>query len=160
MNRRAQNTFRGLGTALITPFTDSGALDENALARFVDFQIDGGVDFLVPCGTTGENPALTAAEHRRVVELVGRQASGRVPVLAGAGSNNTTRAIELAEQAIDLGAAGVLTITPYYNKPTPDGLRCHFGMQAEAIEKKKTGFPIIIYTVPGPPALNLTPETQ
>ncbi len=152
-------TFRGLGTALITPFTDSGALDENALARFVDFQIDGGVDFLVPCGTTGENPALTAVEHRRVVELVVRQANGRVPVLAGAGSNNTARAVELAEQAIDLGAAGVLTITPYYNKPTPDGLRRHFGMQAEAIEKKKAGFPMIMYNVPGRTGVNMTAET-
>jgi len=159
MNRPAQNTFRGLGTALITPFTDSGALDENALARFVDFQIDGGVDFLVPCGTTGENPALTAAEHRRVVELVVRQANGRVPVLAGAGSNNTARAVELAEQAIDIGAAGVLTITPYYNKPTPDGLRRHFGMQAEAIEKKKSGFPMIMYNVPGRTGVNMTAET-
>ncbi len=152
-------TFRGLGTALITPFTDSGALDESALARFVDFQIDGGVDFLVPCGTTGENPALTAAEHRRVVELVVRQANGRVPVLAGAGSNNTARAIELAEQAIDIGADGVLTITPYYNKPTPDGLRRHFGMQAEAIEKKKAGFPMIMYNVPGRTGVNMTAET-
>jgi 4-hydroxy-tetrahydrodipicolinate synthase len=152
-------TFRGLGTALITPFTDSGALDENALALFVDFQVEGGVDFLVPCGTTGENPALTAAEHRRVVELVVRQANGRVPVLAGAGSNNSARAIELAEQAIDLGAAGVLTITPYYNKPTPDGLRRHFGMQAEAIEKKKAGFPMIMYNVPGRTGVNMTAET-
>ena len=133
--------FRGLGTALITPFTDSGALDESALERFVDFQIDGGVDFLVPCGTTGENPALTPDEHRRVVEIVVHRANGRVPVLAGAGSNSTPRAIELAEQAIDLGADGVLTITPYYNKPTPDGLRRHFGMQAEAIEKKKPRLP-------------------
>jgi 4-hydroxy-tetrahydrodipicolinate synthase len=152
-------SFRGLGTALITPFTDSGALDEHALARFVDFQIEGGVNFLVPCGTTGENPALTAAEHRRVVELVVRQANGRVPVLAGAGSNNTARAVELAEQAIDLGAAGVLTITPYYNKPTPDGLRRHFGMQAEAIEKKKSGFPMIMYNVPGRTGVNMTAET-
>lgn len=158
MNSRAQ-TFRGLGTALITPFTDSGALDESVLARFVDFQIDGGVDFLVPCGTTGENPALSATEHRRVVELVVRQANGRVPVLAGAGSNNTARAIELAEQAIDIGAAGVLTITPYYNKPTPDGLRRHFGMQAEAIEKKKAGFPMIMYNVPGRTGVNMTAET-
>jgi 4-hydroxy-tetrahydrodipicolinate synthase len=152
-------TFRGLGTALITPFTDSGALSEHALARFVDFQIDGGVDFLVPCGTTGENPALTAVEHRRVVELVVRQANGRVPVLAGAGSNNTARAVELAEQAIDIGADGVLTITPYYNKPTPDGLRRHFGMQAEAIEKKKSGFPMIMYNVPGRTGVNMTAET-
>jgi 4-hydroxy-tetrahydrodipicolinate synthase len=151
--------FRGLGTALITPFTESGALDESALERFVDFQIDGGVDFLVPCGTTGENPALSAVEHRRVVELVVRHANGRVPVLAGAGSNNTPRAIELAEQAIDIGADGVLTITPYYNKPTPDGLRRHFGMQAEAINKKKPGFPMIMYNVPGRTGLNMTAET-
>jgi 4-hydroxy-tetrahydrodipicolinate synthase len=151
--------FRGLGTALITPFTASGALDEAALRRFIDFQIDGGVDFLLPCGTTGENPALTAAEHRRVVELVVRQANGRVAVLAGAGSNSTPRAIELAEQAIDIGAEGVLTITPYYNKPTPDGLRRHFGMQAEAIEKKKRGFPMIMYNVPGRTGVNMTAET-
>jgi 4-hydroxy-tetrahydrodipicolinate synthase len=153
------NLFRGLGTALITPFMDSGALDEPALERFVDFQIDGGVDFLVPCGTTGENPALSAAEHRRVVELVTRRANGRVAVLAGAGSNNTARAIELAEQAIDIGADGVLTITPYYNKPTPDGLRRHFGMQAEAINRKKPGFPMIMYNVPGRTGLNMTAET-
>jgi 4-hydroxy-tetrahydrodipicolinate synthase len=152
-------TFQGLGTALITPFTESGALDEHALQRFVDFQIDGGVDFLVPCGTTGENPALTAVEHRRVVELVVLQAKGRVPVLAGAGSNNSARAVELTEQAIDLGADGVLTITPYYNKPTPDGLRRHFGMQAEAIEKKKSGFPMIMYNVPGRTGVNMTAET-
>jgi 4-hydroxy-tetrahydrodipicolinate synthase len=151
--------FRGLGTALITPFTESGALDESALERFVDFQIDGGVDFLVPCGTTGENPALSAVEHRRVVELVVRHANGRVPVLTGAGSNNTPRAIELAEQAIDIGADGVLTITPYYNKPTPDGLRRHFGMQAEAINRKKPGFPMIMYNVPGRTGLNMTAET-
>jgi 4-hydroxy-tetrahydrodipicolinate synthase len=152
-------SFRGLGTALITPFSDSGALDESALERFVDFQIDGGVDFLVPCGTTGENPALSADEHRRVVELVVRRANGRVAVLAGAGSNNTPRAIELAEQAIDIGADGVLTITPYYNKPTPDGLRRHFGMQAEAIERKKSGFPMIMYNVPGRTGVNMTAET-
>lgn len=151
--------FRGLGTALITPFTENGALDESALERFVDFQIDGGVDFLVPCGTTGENPALSASEHRRVVELVVRRANGRVPVLAGAGSNNTPRAIELAEQAIDIGANGVLTITPYYNKPTPDGLRRHFGMQAEAINRKKAGFPMIMYNVPGRTGLNMTADT-
>jgi len=152
-------TFRGLGTALITPFTESGALDESALERFVDFQIEGGVDFLVPCGTTGENPALTAVEHHRVIELVVRRANGRVAVLAGAGSNATPRAIELAEQAIDIGADGVLTITPYYNKPTPDGLRRHFGMQAEAIEKKKPGFPMIMYNVPGRTGVNMTAET-
>lgn len=151
--------FRGVGTALITPFTHDGALDEAALARFVDWQIAEGVNFLVPCGTTGENPTLTAEEHRRVVELTVRTANGRVPVLAGAGSNSTTRAVALAEEAIDLGADGILTITPYYNKPTPDGLLGHFGAQAEAVEKKKPGFPMIMYNVPGRTGLNMTAET-
>jgi 4-hydroxy-tetrahydrodipicolinate synthase len=150
--------FRGAGTALITPFTESGALDESALARFVDWQITEGINFLVPCGTTGENPTLTAEEHRRVVELTVRAADGRVPVLAGAGSNSTPRAVALAEEAIDLGADGILTITPYYNKPTPDGLRLHFGAQAEAVEKKKPGFPMIMYNVPGRTGLNMTAD--
>jgi 4-hydroxy-tetrahydrodipicolinate synthase len=152
-------SFRGLGTALVTPFTTSGALDERALEKFVDFQIDGGVNFLVPCGTTGENPALTLDEHRRVVEIVVKRAKGRVPVLAGAGSNSTDKAIELAQIAIDLGADGILTITPYYNKPSPDGLRRHFGMQAAAVEKKKSRFPMIMYNVPGRTGVNMTAET-
>src|SRR6185503_10172319 len=99
--------FRGVGTALITPFKPDGALDEAAFTRFVDWQITEGVNFLVPCGTTGENPALTAEEHARVVELTVKTANGRVPVLAGAGSNNTPRAVELARQAVDLGADGL-----------------------------------------------------
>ena len=152
-------TFRGVGTALVTPFKESGALDEKALERFVDFQIEGGVNFLVPCGTTGENPALTQEEHRRVVEIVIKRANGRVPVLAGAGSNSTDKAVELAQTAIDLGADGILTITPYYNKPTPDGLRRHFGMQAEAAEKKKSGFPMIMYNVPGRTGVNMAAAT-
>lgn len=151
--------FRGVGTALITPFRDDGSLDEGALAKFVDWQIAEGVNFLVPCGTTGENPALTAQEHQRVVEITIRTANGRVPVLAGAGSNSTPRAVELALQALDLGADGILTITPYYNKPTPDGLRRHFGAQAEAVEKKKSGFPMIMYNVPGRTGLNMTADT-
>ena len=151
--------FHGVGTALITPFRDDGALDEGALEKFVDWQITEGVNFLVPCGTTGENPTLTADEHRRVVELTVKTAHGRVPVLAGAGSNSTARAVELAEQAVDLGANGILTITPYYNKPTPDGLRRHFGAQAEAVERKKSGFPMIMYNVPSRTGLNMTAET-
>lgn len=151
--------FRGVGTALVTPFNSDGSLDEGALARFVDWQITEGINFLVPCGTTGENPALTAEEHQRVVAITVKTANGRVPVLAGAGNNNTARAVELAEQAIDLGADGILTITPYYNKPTPDGLRRHFGAQADAIEKKKSGFPMIMYNVPGRTGLNMTAET-
>ncbi len=151
--------FRGLGTALITPFTSSGALDEDALARFVDWQITEGVNFLVPCGTTGENPTLTAEEHRRVVELTVKTANGQVPVLAGAGSNSTARAVALAEEAVDLGADGILTITPYYNKPTPDGLLRHFEAQADALEKKKSGFPMIMYNVPGRTGLNMSADT-
>ncbi len=153
------NSFSGVGTALVTPFTDDGALDEKALEKFVDWQITEGVNFLVPCGTTGENPTLTADEHRRVVEITVKAANGRVPVLAGAGSNSTPRAVELALQAIDLGADGILTITPYYNKPTPDGLRRHFGAQAEAVERKRSGFPMILYNVPGRTGLNMTAET-
>ena len=151
--------FRGVGTALVTPFKTDGSLDEGALARFVDWQIAEGINFLVPCGTTGENPALTADEHQRVVAITVGTANGRVPVLAGAGNNNTARAVELAQQAIDLGADGILTITPYYNKPTPDGLRRHFGAQADAVEKKKSGFPMIMYNVPGRTGLNMTAET-
>ena len=151
--------FRGVGTALVTPFREDGSLDESALEEFVHWQIAEGVNFLVPCGTTGENPTLTANEHRRVVEITVRTSDGRVPVLAGAGSNATTRAVELALEAIDLGADGILTITPYYNKPTPDGLRRHFGAQAEAVEKKMPGFPMIMYNVPGRTGLNMTAET-
>src|SRR2546428_6419524 len=137
MNANAK--FRGVGVALVTPFKPDNSLDEAALERLIDFQIEQGTNFLVPCGTTGENPTLTHGEHRRVVEISVRRANGRVPVLAGAGSNSTQKAIELAEAAIDPGADGVLTITPYYNKPTPDGLRRHLGLQAEAIEKKRGG---------------------
>lgn len=151
--------FKGVGTALITPFAEDGAIDEGAFERFVDWQIAEGVNFIVPCGTTGENPALTADEHRRVVELAVKAAKGRVPVLAGAGSNATPRAVELARQAVDLGADGMLTITPYYNKPTPDGLRRHFGAQADAVEAMKSGFPMIMYNVPGRTGLNMTADT-
>src|SRR5215218_10919538 len=107
--------FRGTGVALVTPFKTDGALDQAALEKLVDWQIEQGTNFLVPCGTTGENPALTADEHQRVVEITVKTANGRVPVLAGAGNNNTPRAVELALQAVDLGANGILTITPYYN---------------------------------------------
>jgi 4-hydroxy-tetrahydrodipicolinate synthase len=151
--------FRGVGTALVTPWKTDGALDEAALEKFVDWQIVEGIDFLVPCGTTGENPAMSFDEHLRVVELTIKAASGRVPVLAGAGSNATDKAIDLALAVIDLGAAGALTITPYYNKPSPDGLRRHFGMQAEAIEKKSSGFPMIMYNVPGRTGVNMTAAT-
>src|SRR5437588_1590639 len=155
----ADVVFRGVGTALITPWKSDGSLDEEAFARFVDWQISEGANFLVPCGTTGENPAMTTGEHRRVVEITVKTANGRVPVLAGAGSNSTEKAIELALMCIDIGADGVLTITPYYNKPTPDGLRRHFGEQANAIVKKRSGFPMIMYNVPGRTGVNMTAET-
>ena len=151
--------FRGVGTALITPFKRDGSLDEAGLQKFVDWQVSEGINFLVPCGTTGENPTLSAEEQRRVVEITIKSANGRVPVLAGAGSNSTEKAVELAKQAVDLGADGILTITPYYNKPTPDGLLLHFGAQADALEKKKSGFPMIMYNVPGRTGLNMTAET-
>lgn len=153
-------SFRGLGTALVTPFTTGGAFDESAFTRFVDWQIENGVDVLVPCGTTGENPTLTPEEHLRVVELTVKTANGRAAVLAGAGSNSTPKAVELAIAACDLGADGILTITPFYNKPTPDGLAGHFGAQAEAVEKKRSGFPMIMYNVPGRTGVNMTAETM
>ena len=157
MSKRSR--FTGLGVALVTPFRTDGSLDEKAFERFVDWQIEEGTDFLVPCGTTGENPALSTEEHARVVELTVKRARGKVPVLAGAGSNSTDKAVELARTAIDLGADGILTITPYYNKPTPDGLRRHFGAQAEAIEKVKPDFPMIMYNVPGRTGVNMTAAT-
>src|SRR3982751_2191790 len=157
MNRHDE--FRGVGVALVTPFNTDGSLDEAALGRLVDFQIDNGTNFLVPCGTTGENPALSLDEHKRVVSTVVKRANKRVPVLAGAGNNSTDKAVELALIAHDLGADGILTITPYYNKPTPDGLKRHFGAQAEAVEKRRSGFPMIMYNVPGRTGVNMTAAT-
>jgi 4-hydroxy-tetrahydrodipicolinate synthase len=154
-----QSKFRGAGTALVTPFRPDGSLDEAALARLVDWQIEQGINFLVPCGTTGENPTLTTDEHRRVVEITVRQSNGRVPVLAGAGSNSTDKAVELALTAIDLGADGLLTITPYYNKPNPDGLLRHFSTQSAAVSKRKPSLPMIMYNVPGRTGVNMTAET-
>ncbi len=151
--------FRGVGVALVTPFRDDGSLDEATFERFVDWQIQQGIDFLVPCGTTGENPALSHEEHLRVIELTVKTANGRVPVLAGAGSNSTPKAVDFALASIDLGAAGILTITPYYNKPNPDGLLRHFGAQAEAIENVRGRFPMILYNVPGRTGVNMTAET-
>lgn len=151
--------FRGLGVALVTPFKDDGSIDEMTLQKLVDWHVAEGTDFLVPCGTTGENPALTTDEQLRVVELTVKTAEGRVPVLAGAGSNSTRHAVDLALAAIDRGADGILTITPYYNKPNPDGLMRHFTAQADAVEAVKPGFPMIVYNVPGRTGCNVTPET-
>ena len=155
----SDKNFRGLGVALITPFKVDGAIDEPAFEKFVDWQIEQGTDFLVPCGTTGENPALSREEHLRVIEMTVRRAAGRVPVLAGAGGNSTTAAVELARSSADLGADGILTITPYYNKPTPDGLLRHFGAQAEELARTNPGFPMILYNVPGRTGVNMTAAT-
>lgn len=151
--------FRGLGVAVVTPFKPDGAVDEAAFQRLVDWLIVEGVDFLVPCGTTGENPALTNQEHLRIVELTVKRAAGKAAVLAGAGSNSTPKAVDLALAALDLGADGILTITPYYNKPTPDGLLRHFGAQAQAVDKRRSGFPMILYNVPGRTGCNMLPAT-
>lgn len=153
-----RSKFTGIGVALVTPFHDDGSIDEGAFERLIDWHVEQGTDFLVPCGTTGENPALTHEEHLRVVELTVRRANGRIPVLAGAGSNATPRAVELGLAAADLGADGILTITPYYNKPTPDGLLRHFGAQAEAVDRARPGFPLIAYNVPGRTGCNMTPD--
>ncbi len=135
--------FRGAFTALVTPFRN-GSLDKGALKRLVDTQIEGGIDGLVPCGTTGESPVLSHAEHVQVIEAVVQAADGRVPIIGGAGSNNTREATELAKACKSLGVAASLQITPYYNKPTQEGVRAHILHVAEASE-----LPVIIYNVPG-----------
>jgi 4-hydroxy-tetrahydrodipicolinate synthase len=148
------STLRGCGTALVTPFNDDLSIDEESLRRFVEFQISGGIDFLVPCGTTGESPTLSDAEHRRVVEIVVEEARGRVPVIAGAGGNNTAHIIKLARECERIGVDGLLSVTPYYNKPTQEGLYQHFKAIAEA-----TSLPIILYNVPPRTNVNILPDT-
>jgi 4-hydroxy-tetrahydrodipicolinate synthase len=146
--------FTGCGTALVTPFTRSGELDEAALRRLVRRQLDAGIHFLVPCGTTGESPTLDRHERRRVVEVVVEEAAGRVPVLAGAGGYDTREVIEAAREMAAAGADGLLSVTPYYNKPTPDGLERHYAAVAAA-----TPLPIIVYNVPGRTGCNVDPAT-
>jgi len=125
--------FTGTGTALVTPFRADGSLDEPTLRRLVQRQIDAGIDFLVPCGTTGESPTLTHEEHLRVVKITVELAKGKVPVLAGAGGYNTAEVISLGRELANLGANGILSVTPYYNKPTQEGLFQHYRAIAEAI---------------------------
>ncbi len=147
--------FRGSMTALVTPFSRDGSLDKDALRRLVEWQIGEGTSGLVPVGTTGESPTLSHAEHREVVEIVVEVAAGRVPVVAGAGSNNTAEAIELARHAEKIGANAVLVVTPYYNKPTQRGLYAHFSAVARA-----TALPILIYNIPPRSVIDMTPETM
>ncbi|MEC9432838.1 MAG: 4-hydroxy-tetrahydrodipicolinate synthase [Pseudomonadota bacterium] len=146
--------FKGSITALVTPFKD-GRLDEAALKKLVDWQIAEGSDGLVPVGTTGESPTLTHEEHRRVVSIVVETAAGRVPVIAGAGSNNTAEAIDFCQHAEDAGADAVLIVTPYYNKPSQRGMIAHFTALHDACK-----LPIIIYNIPPRSVVDMTPETM
>jgi len=149
-----RQAFTGAGTALITPFTKSGALDEPAIKRLATRQIESGIHFLVPCGTTGETPTLSAAERRRVVELVLEVADGKVPVMAGAGGYDTQEVVHVAKEMQRIGVQGLLSVTPYYNKPTPEGLHAHFSKIAEA-----TSLPIMLYNVPGRTGCNIDAAT-
>lgn len=144
--------FQGCGTALVTPFRSDLSIDEAALRRLVRWQVESGIDFLVPCGTTGESPTLTAAEHLRVVEIVVQEVGGRVPVLAGAGGYDTREVAAKAREIEALGADGLLSVTPYYNRPTPEGLFQHYREIAGA-----TRLPVVLYNVPGRTSTNLTP---
>jgi 4-hydroxy-tetrahydrodipicolinate synthase len=146
--------FTGTGTALVTPFRRDGSLDEPTLRALIKRQIDAGIDFLVPCGTTGESPTLTHEEHLRVVEIAVELAKGRVPVLAGAGGYNTAEVIALARELAEIGADGILSVTPYYNKPTQEGLFQHYKAIAEAIT-----LPIVVYSVQGRTGVNVEPAT-
>jgi 4-hydroxy-tetrahydrodipicolinate synthase len=146
--------FTGCGTALVTPFREDLSLDEAALRRLVRRQIDGGINFLVPCGTTGESPTLTRKEHLRVVEITVEEAKGKVPVLGGAGGYNTAEVIELANELRHIGVDGILSVTPYYNKPTQEGLYQHYKAIAS-----KVSLPIIVYSVQGRTGVNVEPAT-
>jgi 4-hydroxy-tetrahydrodipicolinate synthase len=146
--------FTGCGTAMVTPFRNDLSLDEECLKRLVRRQIDAGINFLVPCGTTGESPTLTRVEHLRVVEITVAEARGRAPVLAGAGGYNTTEVIRLAREIESRGADGLLSVTPYYNKPTQEGLYQHYKAIAGAVS-----IPIIIYSVQGRTGVNVEPAT-
>ena len=147
--------FTGCGTALVTPFRRDLSLDEEALRRLVRRQIEAGINFLVPCGTTGESPTLSHAEQLRVVEIVIEEAHGKTPVLAGAGGNDTAHVIEVAGEFKRLGADGILSVAPYYNKPTQEGLYQHYQAIAAAVE-----LPIIVYNIPGRTGVNIEPGTM
>lgn len=146
--------FTGCGTALVTPFRRDGSLEEATLRKLVRRQIEAGVDFLVPCGTTGESPTLTREEHLRVAEITVEVANGKVPVLAGAGGYNTAEVIATARELAAIGVDGILSVTPYYNKPTQEGLYQHYKAIAAAVS-----LPIILYSVQGRTGVNIEPAT-
>jgi 4-hydroxy-tetrahydrodipicolinate synthase len=149
-----RNEFTGVGTALITPFTKSGTLDEPAVRKLAQRQVDAGIHFLVPCGTTGETPTLSPSERRRIVEICVEVARGRALVLAGAGGYDTHEVMHAASEMEKAGAQGLLSVTPYYNKPTPEGLYQHYKAIADS-----TPLPIIVYNVPGRTGCNIDPAT-
>ena len=149
-----RTNWTGVGTALVTPFTTSGALDEAGVRRLGRRQIDGGIHFLVPCGTTGENPTLSLDERVRIVEILADEAAGAVPILAGAGGYDTREVIHLADAMRRAGATGLLSVSPYYNKPTQQGLYEHYKAIAES-----TPLPVILYNVPGRTGVNIEPAT-
>jgi 4-hydroxy-tetrahydrodipicolinate synthase len=147
--------LRGCGTALVTPFLADGSIDEPALRSLVAWQIESGIDFLVPCGTTGETPTLLHDEWRKVIETTIEVAAGRVPIVAGASSNSTADAVQKAAEVSRIkGVDAILTASPYYNKPTQEGQFLHFKAIAEAVDK-----PLVIYNVPGRTGVNLEPDT-
>ncbi len=146
--------IRGCGTALVTPFRKDGSVDEAALRRLVQFQLREGIDFLVPCGTTGENPTLEHGEYLGVIRVVLEEAAGKVPIIAGVGGNYTKKICDLACEVEGLGVQGILSVAPYYNKPTQEGLYQHFKAIAESID-----LPVILYNVPGRTASNIEPAT-
>lgn len=146
--------LKGCGTALVTPFTRDGALDEKALRALIDWQIAEGIDFLVPCGSTGEAVTMTPAEHRRVVEITVEQVNGRVPVVAGAGSNDTAKAVSLSREMQAAGATHLLHVSPMYNKPPQRGIIAHFEKVADA-----TDLSIVVYNVPGRTGSNIEAKT-
>lgn len=146
--------INGSITALVTPFKD-GAVDEKAFQDFIDWQIDNGIHGLVPCGTTGETPTLSDKEHRRVIELCVEAANGRVPIIAGAGSNETTVSIAYAQKAKDVGADAALVVAPYYNRPSQEGIYQHFKAISEAVD-----IPIVVYNVPSRSVVDITNDTM
>jgi 4-hydroxy-tetrahydrodipicolinate synthase len=150
-----ENMFQGVFTALVTPFKADLTLDEQALRNLVDFQIENGIDGLVPVGTTGESPTLSPDETERVIRIVVEQAKGRVPVIAGTGSNYTEKAIHLTEMAKGLGATASLQVAPYYNKPTQEGFYRHFTAIAEAVD-----LPMVVYNIPGRSGKNIENPTM
>jgi 4-hydroxy-tetrahydrodipicolinate synthase len=151
--RAMKKSFQGSMVAMVTPFRD-GRVDEAKIRELVEFHVKNGTDAIIPCGTTGESPTLSHDEHNKVVEVTIKAAGGRVPVVAGTGSNSTAEAIELTEHAKKAGADGVLMVCPYYNKPTQNGLIAHYRAVAERVD-----IPIIMYNIPGRTGVNMLPET-